>query len=71
MRKVFIPQSCINLIQDDSTILEKEPMRKAASMKQMKAYRHEGFWQCMDTVREKEYLEKLWSTNQAPWKVWN
>lgn len=45
-------------------------MERVAKMGQLMAYKHSGFWQCMDTVREKETLEKLWAAGQAPWKVW-
>ncbi len=61
----------INYIEDDSTILEKAPLGTVAKMGQLMAYKHNGFWQCMDTVREKETLEKLWAAGQAPWKVWS
>lgn len=61
----------IDLIEDDTTMLEKAPLETAARLGQMMAYKHEGFWQCMDTVREKEALEKLWAMGQAPWKVWD
>jgi len=60
----------IDYIEDDSTVLEKVPLETVARMGQLVAYKHEGFWQCMDTVREKETLEKLWASGQAPWKVW-
>ena len=60
----------IDLIDGDATVLEKEPLEKAAKMGQLMAYKHEGYWQCMDTVREKEQLEKLWASEKAPWKVW-
>ena len=60
----------IGYIAGDSTVLEKEPLERAARDGQLMAYKHEGFWQCMDTVREKELLEKLWAAGQAPWKVW-
>ncbi len=60
----------INLIDGDSDILEKEPMTKALNMQELMAYRHNGFWACMDTMREKDYLEKLWAKGNAPWKVW-
>lgn len=60
----------IDCIEGDSTILEKAPLETVAKMGQLMAYKHTGFWQCMDTVREKEQLEKLWSAGQAPWKVW-
>ena len=60
----------IDCIEGDSTILEKAPLETVAKIGQLMAYKHTGFWQCMDTVREKEQLEKLWSAGQAPWKVW-
>ncbi len=60
----------IDYIRDDSTVLEKEPLETVAKDHQLMAYKHEGFWQCMDTVREKEQLEGLWSSGKAPWKVW-
>ena len=57
-------------IAGDETVLEREPFEKAAATGQLMAYRHRGFWQCMDNVREKQYLEKLWADGKAPWKVW-
>ena len=60
----------IDYIEGDATVLEKDPVQNAARDGQLMAYRHTGFWQCMDTVREKEQLEKLWASGQAPWKVW-
>lgn len=56
---------------DDSTILEKEPLMTLASQGKLNAYRHSGFWQCMDTLRDKEYLEKLWKEGDSPWKNWD
>ena len=46
------------------------PLETVAKLGQLMAYKHDGFWQCMDTVREKETLEKMWLQGQAPWKVW-
>ena len=60
----------IDLIDGDDTVLEKTPLETAAKLGQLMAYKHTGFWQCMDTVREKELLEKLWASGSAPWKVW-
>ena len=57
-----------DFIKDDSTILEKDPMQKLISNNQLMAYIHKGFWQCMDTLKEKEKLEKLWDSGEAPWK---
>lgn len=61
----------IDLIAGDSTVLEKAPLETAAHMGQLMAYKHDGFWQCMDTVREKVQLEKMWAEGKAPWKVWD
>jgi len=61
----------IDYIDGDQTVLEKEPLESLARMGQLMAYKHEGFWRCMDTVREKAALETLWASGQAPWKVWN
>lgn len=60
----------IDYIEGDGTILERGPMERAAKEGQLMAYKHEGFWQCMDTAREKDMLERLWAAGQAPWKVW-
>ena len=57
-------------IDGDSTHWEKEPLERLAREGQLMAYRHNDFWQCMDTIREKRYLENLWATEQAPWRVW-
>ena len=57
-------------ILSDSTILEKEPMDALVKANELKAYPHSGFWQCMDTLKEKRYLEKLWTTKNAKWKIW-
>jgi glucose-1-phosphate cytidylyltransferase len=60
----------INLIKDDSTIWEREPLESLAKESQMMAYQHHGFWQPMDTLRDKNSLEELWASGNAPWKVW-
>lgn len=60
----------MDYIHGDATILEREPLETIAVQGQLKAFRHNGFWQCMDTLRDKELLEKLLSNGQAPWKVW-
>lgn len=59
-----------NLIDGDSTVFEREPLEKAAQMNQLMAYKHDGYWQCMDTKREKDKLDELWNSGRAPWKVW-
>lgn len=58
-------------LKDDAVIFEREPMNKLAEEGQLAAYKHDGFWQCMDTKREMEQLEKLWLSGKAPWKIWN
>jgi glucose-1-phosphate cytidylyltransferase len=60
----------IDYIKDDDTIWEQEPMHQLALDGQMDAFFHEGFWQPMDTLREKKLLQTLWDENKAPWKVW-
>ena len=60
----------IDYITDDSTVWEQEPLKKLAHTEQLAAYKHDGFWQPMDTLRDKNYLEGLWQNNKAPWKVW-
>ena len=57
-----------NLIEGDNTILEKEPLEKVAQMGELMSYQHDGFWQCMDTKRDRDSLEDLWKTGSAPWK---
>lgn len=57
-------------IEGDSTVLEKTPLEKLAAEGELKAYIHDGFWQCMDTKREKDMLEELWASGEAPWKTW-
>jgi glucose-1-phosphate cytidylyltransferase len=50
--------------------LEAEPLERLAAEGQLMACRHEGFWQCMDTVRDKTHLEEMWQSGNAPWKTW-
>jgi glucose-1-phosphate cytidylyltransferase len=59
-----------DMITDDTTIWEKEPMEELAQANKLAAYFHDGFWQAMDSLRDKNYLENLWNENKAPWKVW-
>ncbi len=60
----------IGLIEDDKTIWERKPLENLVKLKQLKAFQHNGFWQPMDTLRDKSYLEELWNDNKAPWKIW-
>ena len=57
-------------LEDDNTVFEKYPLERLAMEGNLKAYRHDGYWQCMDTKREKDRLDELWSNGNAPWKVW-
>lgn len=66
---VFEPQ-LFDYIKDDTTVFEKEPMLGLVEKQELVSYIHKGYWQCMDTLREKQQLEKLWETNNAPWKLW-
>ncbi len=66
---VFEP-AIFDYLDGDQTDLSVEPMRRLARDGQLMAYKHESFWQCMDTLREKFVLEHLWDTNKAPWKTW-
>ena len=61
---------CIELIAADDTAWESEPLTRLAGDGQLMAYEHNGFWQPMDTLREKNQLEQLWASNRAPWKMW-
>jgi glucose-1-phosphate cytidylyltransferase len=60
----------IDLIDNDGTIWEREPLELLAKTDQLEAYKHSGFWQPMDTLRDKQYLEELWQSSKAPWKIW-
>lgn len=66
---MVLEPSVLEYIDGDSTMFENEPMERLAAVGQMVCYRHTGFWQCMDTMRDKEKLEKLWATGNAPWKL--
>ena len=52
-------------------IWEREPLEKISQQKQLSAYKHEGFWYSMDTLRDKNHLEDLWNSKKVPWKIWN
>jgi len=61
----------IDYIENDETIWERGPVENLAHEGNLAGYRHPGFWSCMDTLKEKNYLEKLWLSGKAPWKVWS
>jgi glucose-1-phosphate cytidylyltransferase len=60
----------LNYLENDATIWEQQPLQRLASEGQLMAYEHHGFWQPMDTLRDKTYLEELWASGAAPWKKW-
>ncbi len=60
----------LELIPDEQTLWESGPLERLAATGQLMAYRHDGFWQPMDTMRDVAYLERLWAAGDAPWKVW-
>jgi glucose-1-phosphate cytidylyltransferase len=66
---VLEPQ-VLDYIENDSTIWEKEPLEKLATERQLNVYKHKKFWQALDTLRDKNYLEELWSSGKAHWKTW-
>jgi glucose-1-phosphate cytidylyltransferase len=65
-----ISPKCIDLITHDQTSWEGEPLKRLAAEGQLMAFKHNGFWQPMDTQREKNLLEELWASGKAPWKIW-
>ena len=66
---VFEP-GIFDYLRDDSTVLEKTPLETLAKEKKLSAFKHNGFWHPMDTIRDKKHLENLWSSKKAPWKTW-
>lgn len=60
----------IDYIEGDSTIWERSPVQKLAEDGELMAFQHNGFWSCMDTLKEKNFLEQLWHSGEAPWKIW-
>jgi len=66
---VFEPE-IFDYLQDDSTILERTPLETLAKEQKLTAFKHDGFWYPMDTIRDKNHLEKLWASGKAPWKIW-
>jgi glucose-1-phosphate cytidylyltransferase len=65
-----LSRKVIDYVEGDQTIWERAPMERLARERQLKAYRHKGFWQPMDTLRDKTYLEDLWARGKASWKTW-
>jgi glucose-1-phosphate cytidylyltransferase len=67
---VFEPE-IFDYLDGDETVLEGEPLERLARDGELAAYRHESFWHCMDTLRDKSRLEAMWQSETAPWKVWH
>jgi glucose-1-phosphate cytidylyltransferase len=67
---VFQPEF-LDMIAGDSTVLEREPLEKLVRMGELMTFKHKGFWQCMDTLRDRNYLDQLWEKSNAKWKVWD
>jgi len=63
--------AALDYIEGDATVWEREPIERLAAHGELMAYRHYGFWSCMDTLKEKNMLEELWSSGAAPWKTWS
>jgi glucose-1-phosphate cytidylyltransferase len=66
----ILSPKCIELIDGDETSWESEPLVRLAAQGQLQAFDHDGFWQAMDTLRDRTHLEALWQSRQAPWKRW-
>ena len=68
---MVLEPSALDYIKDDTIMFEREPLEELAKKGQLVNYKHYGFWQCMDTLRDKQKLEELWASGNAPWKVWD
>ena len=67
---MVLKSAIFDYLTDDTCVFEQEPMQQLAADGQLMSYTHKGFWQCMDTIREKQLLEKLYAKGTAPWKKW-
>ena len=67
---MVLKPAIFDYLEGDETVFEQEPLRRLAEQGELKAYKHNGYWQCMDTKREMDRLEKLWASGKAPWKTW-
>ena len=60
----------LDYLENDATVWEQQPLQRLAADDELMAFEHSGFWQPMDTLRDKTYLEELWASGRAPWKTW-
>jgi glucose-1-phosphate cytidylyltransferase len=67
---MVLNKEIFDLLIDDDTVLEREPLEQLVARSELKSYIHHGFWQCMDTSYEKKVLESIWEKGNAPWKKW-
>ena len=67
---VRVEPAVLDLFSGDDSILERKPLETLAADGELMAYAHDGFWQPMDTMRDRQLLEELWATGNAPWKIW-
>ena len=67
---MVLSHKVLDYIEDDTITFEREPLERLAYEGELVNYKHHGFWQCMDTLRDKQKLDELWDTGRAPWKVW-
>jgi len=67
---MVLEPAIFDFISGDSIVFEKEPLEAVVRKNQLICFQHHGFWQCMDTLRDKEKLDKMWSEGKAPWKLW-
>jgi glucose-1-phosphate cytidylyltransferase len=65
-----LKKNIFKYLRDDNTVLEQEPFEELSKKKELCGFIHRGFWYAMDTIRDKNYLEKLWFSQSAPWKLW-
>jgi glucose-1-phosphate cytidylyltransferase len=66
-----LKRDVISYIEDLTTVWEQQPLERLATEQQLEAFRHSGFWQPMDTIRDRNLLQELWASGRAPWKVWD
>jgi len=66
-----LKKNIFKFLKDDSTVWEKEPLEQLSKKKELCAFRHDGFWYALDTMRDKNYLDHLWNSKKAPWKLWD